>query len=188
VRHPYGISEPFPPLNLPMHNLQIMNPSKQAELALARSGLTFTVVRPGGLKSRLRQGESSAGNIVFGRPNTYGFPPLRKSGSILRSQVWRPHSREGRWRCDCSTGHNRNEALGLGLLHRALANQAGLVRPQPLPVLGAQLPFTPTHLPALLLPLVHQPAINSTLTSSPPTHLYSNVILVSLAHCTRWPR
>ncbi|KAI8466406.1 MAG: dehydrogenase [Monoraphidium minutum] len=59
---------------------------KQAELALARSGLTFTVVRPGGLKSALRAGEASAGNVIMGRPGFFGFPPKR-SGSILRSQV-----------------------------------------------------------------------------------------------------
>lgn len=60
---------------------------KQAELALARSGLEFTVVRPGGLKSALRQGETSPGSVVMAGAGTYGFPPLKKSGSILRSQV-----------------------------------------------------------------------------------------------------
>lgn len=60
---------------------------KQAELALARSGLPFTVVRPGGLKSRLRPGEGDAGRVVMAPAGTYGFPPLKKSGSILRSQV-----------------------------------------------------------------------------------------------------
>jgi uncharacterized protein YbjT (DUF2867 family) len=62
---------------------------KQAELALARSGLAFTVVRPGGLKSALRPGEAEAGQVVMAPAGTYGFPPLKKSGSILRSQVRR---------------------------------------------------------------------------------------------------
>lgn len=66
---------------------QILFWKKRAEEALQRSGLKHTVVRPGGLKSRLSPGESTAGNIVMGRAGTYGFPPLQKSGSILRSQV-----------------------------------------------------------------------------------------------------
>ena len=58
---------------------------KRAEEELQRSGLTYTIVRPGGLKSKLGDGES-AGNVVMAAPGTYGFPP-RKSGSILRTQV-----------------------------------------------------------------------------------------------------
>jgi len=67
--------------------IQILFWKKRAEEALQRSGLHHTIVRPGGLKSRLGPGESTAGNIVMGRAGTYGFPPLQKSGSILRSQV-----------------------------------------------------------------------------------------------------
>lgn len=74
---------PAPPATL----LQILFWKKRAEEALQRSGLKHTIVRPGGLKSRLGAGESTAGNIVMRRPGTYGFPPLQKSGSILRSQV-----------------------------------------------------------------------------------------------------
>ncbi|GIL82891.1 hypothetical protein Vretimale_8390 [Volvox reticuliferus] len=59
---------------------------KRAEEELQRSGLTYTIVRPGGLKTKLRQGET-AGNVVMAAPGTFGVPPVKKSGSILRSQV-----------------------------------------------------------------------------------------------------
>ncbi|PNH07301.1 hypothetical protein TSOC_006254, partial [Tetrabaena socialis] len=59
---------------------------KRAEEELQRSGLSYTIVRPGGLKTKLREGEV-AGSIVVGGPGTWGVPPLKKSGSILRSQV-----------------------------------------------------------------------------------------------------
>ncbi|KAG2496346.1 hypothetical protein HYH03_005576 [Edaphochlamys debaryana] len=58
---------------------------KRAEEEVQRSGLPYTIVRPGGLKTELRQGES-VGSIVMAAPGTYGVPP-KKSGSILRSQV-----------------------------------------------------------------------------------------------------
>ena len=60
---------------------------KRGEEALQRSGLPYTIVRPGGLKSKLPPGETDAGFIVAKPPGTYGVPPLRKAGSILRSQV-----------------------------------------------------------------------------------------------------
>lgn len=82
---------------------QILFWKKRAEEALQRSGLPYTVVRPGGLKSKLSPGESSAGSIVMGRPGTYGFPPLQKSGSILRSQV-RVEGRGGVVWCACRRG------------------------------------------------------------------------------------
>ncbi|GLC67258.1 hypothetical protein PLESTF_000534300 [Pleodorina starrii] len=59
---------------------------KRAEEELQRSGLTYTIVRPGGLKNKLGQGEV-AGNIVMEGPGSFGVPPAKKSGSILRSQV-----------------------------------------------------------------------------------------------------
>jgi hypothetical protein len=40
----------------------------------------------GGLKSKLGSGEA-AGNIVMEGPDSFGFPPLKRSGAILRSQV-----------------------------------------------------------------------------------------------------
>lgn len=62
---------------------------KRAEEALQRSGLNYTIVRPGGLKSELRPGEVK-GNIVMGGPREFGFTPFeptKRIGSILRSQV-----------------------------------------------------------------------------------------------------
>ncbi|PNW81287.1 hypothetical protein CHLRE_07g349700v5 [Chlamydomonas reinhardtii] len=77
-----GADELINPLNL---FWGVLFWKKRAEEELQRSGLTYTIVRPGGLKSKLGDGES-AGNVVMAAPGTYGFPP-RKSGSILRTQV-----------------------------------------------------------------------------------------------------
>lgn len=55
---------------------------KQAESALQRSGLPYTIIRPGGLMN-----EGKAGGIVLGGAGTWGVPPLKTAGSILRSQV-----------------------------------------------------------------------------------------------------
>jgi len=78
-----GADDPLNPLNL---FWGVLFWKKRAEEALQRSGLTYTIVRPGGLKNSLRAGES-AGYVVMKGPNYYGFPPLKESGSILRSQV-----------------------------------------------------------------------------------------------------
>lgn len=59
---------------------------KRAEEELQRSGIPYTIVRPGGLKTVLKSGEAQ-GNIVMGGPGTFGVPPTKKSGAILRSQV-----------------------------------------------------------------------------------------------------
>jgi len=40
----------------------------------------------GGLKSKLQDGES-AGQVVMKPQGTYGVPPLKQAGSILRRQV-----------------------------------------------------------------------------------------------------
>jgi len=55
---------------------------KQAEGVLQRSGLPYTVIRPGGLRN-----DGAPGGLVLGGPGTWGVPPLRQAGSILRSQV-----------------------------------------------------------------------------------------------------
>eukprot|EP00238_Polyblepharides_amylifera_P006301 CAMPEP_0196579088 /NCGR_PEP_ID=MMETSP1081-20130531/17634_1 /TAXON_ID=36882 /ORGANISM="Pyramimonas amylifera, Strain CCMP720" /LENGTH=277 /DNA_ID=CAMNT_0041898547 /DNA_START=348 /DNA_END=1181 /DNA_ORIENTATION=+ len=59
---------------------------KRAEEVLQRSGLTYTIVRPGGLLDSPREG-STAGNIIMKGPNTYGTPPRKNAGTILREQV-----------------------------------------------------------------------------------------------------
>eukprot|EP00898_Chlorokybus_atmophyticus_P007458 jgi/Chlat1/7713/Chrsp66S00565 len=72
-----GTSQLINPLNL---FWGILFWKKQAELYLQRSGLSYTIVRPGGLKDELRPGEQK-GNIVMRRADTlFG-------GGILRSQV-----------------------------------------------------------------------------------------------------
>lgn len=71
---------------------------KRAEEHLQRSGVPYTIVRPGGLVTdesdiekdgkKRRKGKKSSGKgaVVMGRAGTYGFPP-KKSGAILRSTV-----------------------------------------------------------------------------------------------------
>ena len=53
---------------------------------MQRSGIPYTIVRPGGLLNAPRQGQAAAGVIMEG-PGTFGLPPKRTPGSILRSQV-----------------------------------------------------------------------------------------------------
>jgi uncharacterized protein YbjT (DUF2867 family) len=55
---------------------------RQAEGALQRSGLPYTIIRPGGLRD-----SGAPGGLVLGGPGTWGVPPLKQAGSILRSQV-----------------------------------------------------------------------------------------------------
>lgn len=59
---------------------------KQGEEALQRSGLDYTIVRPGGLLNQPRSGQKE-GAVVMGGPDTYGLPPRQMAGSILRTQV-----------------------------------------------------------------------------------------------------
>lgn len=63
---------------------------KRAEEELQRSGLEYTIVRPGGLKDSVQAGEE-AGAIVMKGPGFYAVPPARPpaqpAGSILRKQV-----------------------------------------------------------------------------------------------------
>ena len=53
---------------------------------MQRSGIPYTIVRPGGLLNAPRQGQAAADVIMEG-PGTFGLPPKRTPGSILRSQV-----------------------------------------------------------------------------------------------------
>ena len=66
--------------------LQVLFWKKRAEEAIQRSGLDYTIVRPGGLTDAPR-GSEPQGYIVMGGPDTFGLPPRKRGGSILRSQV-----------------------------------------------------------------------------------------------------
>lgn len=66
--------------------VQVLFWKKRGEEALQRSGLQYTIVRPGGLTDTPRQGQAPGGIIMEG-PNTFGLPPKKSPGSILRSQV-----------------------------------------------------------------------------------------------------
>lgn len=67
-------------------SLQVLFWKKRGEEALQRSGIPYTVVRPGGLINETRQGQVT-GAIVMEGPGVFGLPPKRTPGSILRSQV-----------------------------------------------------------------------------------------------------
>lgn len=80
-----GVDELLSPFNL-FGGLAFWK--KQAEEALQRSGMDYTIVRPGGLRSQLPSGQK-AGGVVMAGPSQYGLLPGKRfpTGSILRSQV-----------------------------------------------------------------------------------------------------
>lgn len=82
-----GADELLNPLNL---FWGVLFWKKRAEEDLQRSGLAYTVVRPGGLKSELREGET-LGPVVMAKAGTYGLGPgaRKPEGPILRSRVRR---------------------------------------------------------------------------------------------------
>lgn len=55
---------------------------KRAEEELQRSGIRYTIVRPGGLRD-----SGVAGNLVMEGPDAFGLPPRKAPGSVLRSEV-----------------------------------------------------------------------------------------------------
>lgn len=77
-----GADDPFFPLNL-FGAVLVMK--KLGELSLQRSSIDYTIIRPGGLLNQERNAEPS--NPVVGAANTFGLPPRRTPGSILRSKV-----------------------------------------------------------------------------------------------------
>ena len=88
-----GADELFFPLNLAWG---VLFWKKRGEEALQRSGLRYTVVRPGGLtdggrgKGRGRGGGKGKGKgrVTMAPAGTYGLPPAKEApGSILRAQV-----------------------------------------------------------------------------------------------------
>lgn len=77
-----GVDDPFFPLNLLGGVLWM---KKLGELAVQRSGIDYTIIRPGGLRSK---DEAKEVNVVAGRPNTFGLPPRPKlPGGIRRTTV-----------------------------------------------------------------------------------------------------
>lgn len=77
-----GVDDFFFPLNLIGGVLWM---KKLGELAVQRSGIDYTIIRPGGLRSK---DDGKVVNVVAGGPNTFGLPPRPKlPGSIKRSTV-----------------------------------------------------------------------------------------------------
>jgi len=79
-----GVDDVLFPLNLAWG---VLFWKKRAEEEIQRSGITYTIVRPGGLLDKPRGGDASAGNIVMKGADSFGLPPRSQPGSILRSQV-----------------------------------------------------------------------------------------------------
>lgn len=76
-----GADDPLFPLNL-FGLVLIMK--KFGELAVQRSGIDYTIIRPGGLTDTERDGPRM---VVAGAPDTFGLPPRKSPGSIDRSKV-----------------------------------------------------------------------------------------------------
>lgn len=55
-------------------------------MALQRSGLDYTIIRPGGLVDEIKMGRGEGGLVMAG-PDAFGLPPRRRPGSVLRSDV-----------------------------------------------------------------------------------------------------
>lgn len=70
----------------PSLRTQVLFWKKRAEEAIQRSGINYTIVRPGGLTNAPRDG-GLPGQIVMAGPDAFGLPPRRQPGSILRTQV-----------------------------------------------------------------------------------------------------
>ncbi|KAK9807122.1 hypothetical protein WJX73_007743 [Symbiochloris irregularis] len=78
-----GVDDVFFPLNL---FFGVVFWKKRAEEAIQRSGIDYTIVRPGGLRDE-PPGNEAPGRIVMEGPSSFGLPPGKRSGSILRRQV-----------------------------------------------------------------------------------------------------
>jgi len=79
-----GVDDLLFPLNL---FFGVLFWKKRAEEVLQRSGITYTIVRPGGLLDQPRAGSTTVEPIAMGPADAYGLPPRKSPGSILRSQV-----------------------------------------------------------------------------------------------------
>ncbi|KAI7842437.1 hypothetical protein COHA_004076 [Chlorella ohadii] len=78
-----GCDDPLFPLNA---YWGVLFWKKQGEVALQRSGIDYTIVRPGGLLNEPRSGQK-VGHVVMEGPDAFGLPPRKRPGSILRTQV-----------------------------------------------------------------------------------------------------
>lgn len=78
-----GVDDVLFPLNL---FFGVLFWKKQGELALQRSDIDYTIIRPGGLLNEVR-GSRGEGGVVAGNADTFGLPPRRAPGSILRTKV-----------------------------------------------------------------------------------------------------
>ncbi|KAL4425039.1 hypothetical protein ABPG77_001817 [Micractinium sp. CCAP 211/92] len=78
-----GCDDPLFPLNA---YWGVLFWKKQGEVALQRSGLDYTIIRPGGLVDDASTGRG-VGNLVMAGPDAYGLPPRQRPGSVLRTDV-----------------------------------------------------------------------------------------------------
>lgn len=77
-----GADDPLFPLNL-YGGVLIMK--KFGELAIQRSGIQYTIIRPGGLLNKEKDNKTRG--VVVGSADAFGLPPRKRPGSILRSKV-----------------------------------------------------------------------------------------------------
>eukprot|EP00884_Botryococcus_braunii_P018185 jgi/Botrbrau1/504/Bobra.110_2s0134.1 len=75
-----GVDDVLFPLNL---IYGVLFWKKRGEEAVQRSGIDYTIIRPGGL----RDDGVANGGLVFEGPDAFGLPPRKTPGSILRKQV-----------------------------------------------------------------------------------------------------
>jgi uncharacterized protein YbjT (DUF2867 family) len=79
-----GVDDPLFPLNA---FWGVLFWKKQGELAIQRSGINYTIIRPGGLLNEIKTGGRGDGGVVAAGADAFGLPPRRMPGSILRSDV-----------------------------------------------------------------------------------------------------
>lgn len=78
-----GVDDIFFPLNA---FWGVLFWKKQGELAIQRSGIDYTIIRPGGLLNEIKNGRGDGGVVAAGA-DAFGLPPRRMPGSILRTDV-----------------------------------------------------------------------------------------------------
>lgn len=67
--------------------LQALFFKKRGEEAVERSGMDYTIVRPGRVLQQLPAGQSQPGHILVSAPSPFSLPPFLSSAAILKSQV-----------------------------------------------------------------------------------------------------
>lgn len=70
---------------------------RQAEREIERSGIDYTIIRPGGLKSKLADGETSAGQIVM---KVLSSHPYKHTYTHIQAHIFTHIKSNVRWHTD----------------------------------------------------------------------------------------